>query len=392
MMALSPRRKATADASMAATRLHLRLNTPFDRPVDVVTLAQRLGLWVAAQPLDSLYGFYLRESTGSGLVLNSKHPETLQRFTCGHEIGHHVLGHDSLTDARESVTSFHGPHLDVTEMAAQTFAASLLMPLPLVNAVLRAFVHDRPLFASDAYIVSRELGVSYTAAVAQLQQLGKLTFDQAQFLSRHRPLKIKSGLRGGSERVADARADLWLLGEEQNGAHLQCRLGDEIHLRLPEDLSRGRQWQLTDDAASSGQMTPSDADPTSAGLSWNGGDVLQLLEAAPAARPTSGFDVIVDEHVAADTSGYDAPSTEIVGEDAATWPDLPNAGERHFILLAREAGRRLLQALLCEPWLIDPEPAATFSVTLDVAPTRRLEGVGVAQPQREAHVRRLAAA
>ena len=30
-----------ADASMAATRLHLQLKTPFDRPVDVVTLAQQ---------------------------------------------------------------------------------------------------------------------------------------------------------------------------------------------------------------------------------------------------------------------------------------------------------------------------------------------------------------
>jgi Zn-dependent peptidase ImmA (M78 family) len=389
----SARQKAAADASMAATRLHLRLKTPFDRSVDVVTLAQKLGVWVAAQPLDSLYGFYLREPEGAGIVLNIKHPDTLQRFTCGHEIGHHVLGHESLTDVRESVTSFHGANLNVTELAAQSFAASLLMPLPIVNAVLRTFVRDRPLTASDVYVVSRELGVSYTAAIAQLRQLGKLTFEQAQQMSRQRPIALKGKLRGGRERVADARADVWLLGSEQDGAHLQCRAGDEIHLRLPEDLSRGLQWQLADGSSLASRLEQTGARQ----LVWNGEDAIQLLDAAPEIEREgirSGLDVLVDEHVAAadlpQGDGSDAAS--ILDEQDTRWPEFPEPGERHIILVAREPGRQVLRLMLAEPWIVDPAPAATYTVTLEVARTRRLDSAGVAQPQRQAHVRRQAAA
>jgi Zn-dependent peptidase ImmA (M78 family) len=387
-MAITPRRKAMADASMAATRLHLALKTPFDRPVDVVTLAQQLGVWVVSEPMDALYGFYLRQSSGSCIVLNSKHPETLQRFTCGHEIGHHVLGHESLTDVRESITAFHGPQLDLNELAAQAFAASLLMPLPLVNAVLRNFVHERRLTASDAYIVSRELGVSYSAAVVQLGSLGKITFDEARALASRKPLAVKSELRGGRERIADARADLWLLTEQQNGAVLQCRVGDEVHLRLPEDLSLGRQWQLE------GLATPAPV-PSAAALSWSGDDLLELrqgpdLQQAPetAAAPASALEVVVDEHVGAEQVAGAVPTSP----GHTGWPDLPEGGSRQFILVAREAGRHMVEVRLTEPWLVDPSPAALFRVALEVAPRRRLAEAGVAQPQRDAHVRRLTAA
>lgn len=388
-MAITARRKAMADASMAATRLHLALKTPFDRPVDVVTLAQQLGVWVGSEPMDALYGFYLRQPRGSCIVLNSKHPETLQRFTCGHEIGHHVLGHESLTDVRESITAFHGPQLDLNELAAQTFAASLLMPLPLVNAVLRSFVHERRLTASDAYIVSRELGVSYSAAVVQLENLGKITPGEARALAGRKPLAVKSELRGGRERIADARADLWLLTEQQNGAVLQCRVGDELHLRLPEDLSLGRQWQLQ------GLATPARVPSGGAAFSWSGDDLLELHErpdlqqdAGTDAASASALEVVVDEHVGAEQVAGAVPT----GSDHTDWPDLPEGGSRQFILLAREAGRQILEVRLTEPWLVDTSPAALFRVTFEVAPRRRLADVGVAQPQRAAHVRRLTAA
>lgn len=388
-MAITARRKAMADASMAATRLHLQLKTPFDRPVDVVTMAQQLGVWVAAQPLDALYGFYLREAHGACIVLNSKHPETLQRFTCGHEIGHHVLGHESLTDVRETVTAIQQPQLDLKELAAQSFAASLLMPLPLVNAVLRTFAADRALTASDVYVVSRELGVSYAAAVAQLQQLNKLTPDQAHGLASRRPLSAKADLRGGRERVSDARADVWLLTDAQDGAVLRCRVGDEIHVQLTEDLSRGLQWQL----AGLPTRTPVPAGPT---LAWTGDDTLQLsVPTTPQGAHVDaveehselapGLKVAVDEH-----TNEPVQHPERTGE--AVWPDLPGPGARHVVLLAEQPGRQTLQLQLTEPWLADPSPAAVYTVTLDVAPRRRLEGSGVAQPQREAHVRRLVAA
>jgi len=140
-LAPSARQRAISEASMEATRLGLRMRIPTDRPVDVFLLAQRLGLWLAAQPLDNAYGFYLRQDTAAGIVVNSHHPESLQRYTCAHEIGHHILGHDSHVDDVSTLRQYS--HLALQELQAQVFAASLLMPLPLINRILASLKSNR---------------------------------------------------------------------------------------------------------------------------------------------------------------------------------------------------------------------------------------------------------
>lgn len=208
---------------MAATRLHLELRTPLDAAVDPFRIATLLRLWVTTQPLDSLYGMYLRSGDAAGIVINSRHPRRLQNFTCAHELGHHVLGHPSATDHEEDVTA-GGDGQAVREAAAQTFAASLLMPLPLVRRQL-AQLGPR-LRPEDVYVFSRNVDVSFTAAVWQLHALGHLERAAAKDFARRGAAAAKRALLGRSP-LGDPRGDTWLIDAKRTAA-VRCRVGDEV--------------------------------------------------------------------------------------------------------------------------------------------------------------------
>ena len=253
-------------ASMEATRLHLELGTSYDAPVDVLGVAKELDLVLMMQPLDNLLGFYVRGDLASGIVINSRVPESLQRFTLAHEIGHHVLGHEGTADDEHAMGRFDLSNL--LEVAAQAFAASLLMPLPLqVRAVrdLPASRAGRRLQATDAYLFSRQLGVSYEAGTWALYRRGLINLTSARQFVKAGALRAKNELRG-SDPVDNARADVWILGEENNDLSVMCRVGDEIHVQLPEDTSAGVAWLLRspetrglfDLAPESGQLQWSD--------------------------------------------------------------------------------------------------------------------------------------
>ena len=66
----------------ATARTHARLKLPSDRPIDIFSIVQQLGIWLKTEPLGNLYGFYLRHGQATGIVLNRRHPEDLQRYTC----------------------------------------------------------------------------------------------------------------------------------------------------------------------------------------------------------------------------------------------------------------------------------------------------------------------
>lgn len=216
------------------------------------------------QPLDRLYGFYRRAGDVVGIAVNSNHPLALQRYTAAHELGHHLLGHTFSLDEVRNVDGARGideagdlertlaarSHLDLgdprKEAAAQAFAATLLMPLHIVNQLLveRGFDRDRPqLDAPHIYTLSLELGTSYEATVTQLAVFGKISWSQAQSV-RIPPIQIKTNLSG--RRPRNSRADVWLIEETVGERELHLRPGDEIVIRLPEVPSSGYTWLLAD--------------------------------------------------------------------------------------------------------------------------------------------------
>jgi Zn-dependent peptidase ImmA (M78 family) len=394
------RRQAIASASMQAARLHQTLQTPYDRPVDVFMLAQRLGLWLVAQPLEKAFGFYLREEQAAGVVVNSQHPETLQRFTCAHEIGHHLLGHASHTD--DASTLQRMSDLALQEHQAQVFAAALLMPGPLVNRTLHRLGVTSRLRPADIYAASRDMAVSYTAALWGLTALGKINTTTAADLARKGPRPAKDALRGGPS-LTDPRADIWVLDDSADNTTVRCRVGDEIHIRLAEDLSTGHVWTLDDpsDPAISRPVESADA------LWWDGGSELDIRRTDTPilpAPPTAPLEFSYNAHLDADGSpSLDQPSPEeqflftpdaAAPSDSGDEPDftLPPAGTRVLIVRPRETGAFQIRLTLRPAWDTSAAPASTRLFILRAIPRKTLPERGCAAPQIDLRAQQLGAA
>ena len=382
-----------ADASMAAARLHARLHTDLERPVDIFRIVQELGIWLNSRPLGNLFGFYLRQDDALGICLNAAHPETLQRYTCAHELGHHLLGHESNLDDAADIDGLGGG-TPTQERAAQVFAGNFLMPLGLVNRVLRRLgLYDEPLSASDVYQVSRELDVSYTAAVWRLRTLGRIDGPTAASYARAGAAAAKMILRGGPPHNS-ARADLWVVEVAGDDLIGRCRVGDEILLRLIENRSTGYVWNIEEPA-------PVSSNESTERLAWDGGEGIGTRAAHAAQLALSTADEVL--RIAADhhreIEKRRASELESAPADIGTAADeadhswlrevLGTGGMREIAVIAENEGNGILRVDLKPPWDPGAPAMATVSLSIRVVSQHELDGFARLQPL--AHVARLAA-
>ncbi|MBU9358787.1 ImmA/IrrE family metallo-endopeptidase [Burkholderia multivorans] len=108
-------------------------------PVDPVAIAQAAQIRVFMNPeMGGLAGCYYEDNGVPTIEYNGNDPLVRQRFTIAHEVGHHALRHGPRF--RDSTESFSLGNYDPVEAAANKFAAELLMPAAVVNAMIRA--HD----------------------------------------------------------------------------------------------------------------------------------------------------------------------------------------------------------------------------------------------------------
>ena len=113
-------------------------------PVDVFAIAKEKNINVVpADGLpDEISGFFKRYGKSDGrpvIVLNNSHSDTRKRFTLAHELGHFVLHSDPLDVVTEKIhfRMSSGASFDVNEVAANAFAAELLMPMNVVGQELK---------------------------------------------------------------------------------------------------------------------------------------------------------------------------------------------------------------------------------------------------------------
>jgi Zn-dependent peptidase ImmA (M78 family)/DNA-binding XRE family transcriptional regulator len=109
-------------------------------PVDVHRLAAICGILVLTRKFpDVLSGLILELDHGAIVGINSRHASVRQRFSVGHELGHHLLRHADRfhIDVSDGASPDHDY---ASERAANEFAAELLMPR---RFVARAF-HENP--------------------------------------------------------------------------------------------------------------------------------------------------------------------------------------------------------------------------------------------------------
>jgi Zn-dependent peptidase ImmA (M78 family) len=124
-----------AEASRLLTEYLPNLARP---PVPVSDLAERLNIKVVTTPLQNgVSGALIKDGGKCFIAVNSEHHRNRRRFTIAHEIGHYSLEHglDDHVD-REFTVLMRDENSSTAEnsleIAANQFAAALLMPKDLV--------------------------------------------------------------------------------------------------------------------------------------------------------------------------------------------------------------------------------------------------------------------
>lgn len=108
-------------------------------PVPVEAVVSSYGISLKKGDLGDVSGLIVRDGTNVTIGVNSKQSPTRQRFTIAHEFGHFLLheGMSSHIDHNYRVNFRSGTSslaVDVEEIEANFFAASLLMPKTFLDA------------------------------------------------------------------------------------------------------------------------------------------------------------------------------------------------------------------------------------------------------------------
>ncbi|MGY6216664.1 ImmA/IrrE family metallo-endopeptidase [Methylolobus aquaticus] len=138
-------------------------------PVEPRDIASAAGVRVIADGTlanDRISGRYEVEGGVPTIRYNEIEPCVRQRFTIAHELGHHAGGHG--LSYRDPAANFSSQTRFPDEVAANRFAAELLMPADAVRAKIRAISKPTLAALADCF------GVSQAAMQYRLINMGLL--------------------------------------------------------------------------------------------------------------------------------------------------------------------------------------------------------------------------
>lgn len=147
-------------------------------PVNVLEIAEQLGAVVSYEVFsEDLSGVLVKEKERTVIGVNSFHAKTRQRFTIAHEIGHLVLKHKGEVFVDQTVMKRDARSsraVDIQEIAANQFAADLLMPSDFVIAAVQRRQAKRPELSPTSLVdeLAEEFQVSSQAMEYRLTNLG----------------------------------------------------------------------------------------------------------------------------------------------------------------------------------------------------------------------------
>jgi Zn-dependent peptidase ImmA (M78 family) len=246
-------RAAILNGAKAAHKLHrdLGIREQVERSgggrIDVFGAIAKLGATLMFQPLDKLLGAYL-PGDEVGVLITTKRPLPVQRFTGAHELGHLYMRHQSSLDddkiLRRSPFSVSGRH-DRQEREADAFASMFLTPAWLLALNLQqqgwtARDLNNPV---NVYQASLRLGTSYLATCYALERHKVIGREQRVQLTDIEPKNIKQQLLTGYE-PPDWRSDVWLLTERDEGALIEGGRNDLFVVHLRENCGAGYLWNF----------------------------------------------------------------------------------------------------------------------------------------------------
>ncbi|MDR2407679.1 MAG: ImmA/IrrE family metallo-endopeptidase [Bacteroidales bacterium] len=145
-------------------------------PIEVVKIARHLRVKVYAEKLPEDISGILDVRNEPVILINKDHALHRQRFSIAHELGHFQLHHlmgiihvDKKSYYRDSKSA---EGLDDIEIAANKFAAELLMPEAMIRSELEK--HDDFIDMDEDMVaeMAKKFNVSTTAMGFRIQNLG----------------------------------------------------------------------------------------------------------------------------------------------------------------------------------------------------------------------------
>jgi Zn-dependent peptidase ImmA (M78 family) len=246
-------RAAILTGAKAAHTLHrdLGIRDQIERSgggrVDVFGAIAKLGATLMFQPLDNLLGAYL-PSDELGVLITTKRPLPVQRFTGAHELGHLYMRHEpSLDDEnilRRAPFSTAG-RVNRQEREADAFASMFLSPAWLLALMLQRQRWPARNLSDPLYVyqASLRLGTSYRATCYALERHKVINRSQRERLIDIEPKSIKQRVLEGYE-PPDWRSDVWLLTRRDEGTLIEGGRNDLFVVRLRENSGAGYLWNF----------------------------------------------------------------------------------------------------------------------------------------------------
>jgi hypothetical protein len=158
----------------------------------------------------------------TAIIINSLRPSGRRRYTCAHELGHHLHEHGASFDAEGELIENR-----IEEFIANNFARALLMPkIAVVAAFTRRGWKSHSATAMQAFTVAQDLGVGFTTLLDQMSgSLALLDHTAASRLTKIRLPSLREQLVPGG--VAH---DVYPIDSEWGTRPLDVEMGDIVLL------------------------------------------------------------------------------------------------------------------------------------------------------------------
>ena len=230
---------------------------------DVVGAVLDRGIPLLFQPLDKLWGAFVKSGAEKGIVVSSKLPLSAQRFTLAHELGHLLLGHESSFDHTVGFAGRNAAHgRNAKEAGADAFAAELLAPSTLLRQTAERHGWSEATLQEPEtiYQLALRLGIGYRAACWALVSAEVIPRDEAE---RLQDIDVKEMERPLAPLDRDrAWADVWAIGQVDSGSALEAGPNDLFAVCIADHTSAGFVWNLVDAEGDARIVGQSDPEPT----------------------------------------------------------------------------------------------------------------------------------
>lgn len=240
--------RGTAEAARLHNTLHVRKRISAEGGrVDVFGILVSLGVPLIFKPLDGLLGVFMPHPS-PGVLITTKRPLSVQRFTGAHELGHFRLEHRPSLDDETILRRMpfqEGADYETQELEADAFAAEFLTPRWLFAEHFRrqGWTADDMGDPRIVYQLSLRIGASYQATCWALQRHRVIGRALRERLLSMRPKVIKREFLNGYE-PSDWWGDIWAITECDQGAVIEGSRNDLFLVRLKEQSGAGYLWSF----------------------------------------------------------------------------------------------------------------------------------------------------